>query len=126
MIMHPLHRLFLAAFAAAALSACRAPAPGQDELTLRAQQTLSSSFAIVDAFLAWEYASQPADPEIHAAAETLRRDFPSAHRLAAQLLRAWQASRTPDNRDALDRALKLLAELEDMAREQLKHQLSPQ
>ena len=125
MIMHPIHRFLLAAFAAAALTACRAPAPGQDELTLRAQQTLSSSFAIVDAFLAWEYASQPANPEIRAAADTLRRDFPPAHRLASQLLRAWQASRTPDNREALDRALKLLAALEDLAREQLKHQLSP-
>jgi hypothetical protein len=102
------------------LAACRAPAPGQDALTLRAQQMLAASFAVVDAFLAWEYAARPEEPEVRAAAELLRREFPPTHRLAAQLLRAWQTAGASDTRDALERTLKRLEALEDVAREHLR------
>lgn len=87
---------------------CSGVAPGEDPVVVRAQQTLAASFDAVDAFLRWERGAPGVAPDVRAAADRLRHDFPEAHRGAQRLLAAYQATRTEPARRDLDVALALL------------------
>lgn len=78
-------------------------APGADPVIVRSQQALEISFATVDKFVAWEYKNQKNVPkDVHAAAETLRREFPPMFRIARNLLAKYRASKDAEDRRLLE------------------------
>jgi hypothetical protein len=77
-------------------------APDADPVVVRSQQALEISLATVDKFVAWEYKnSSVTTPDVKAAAETLRREFPPMFRIASDLLRKYKASRDDETKRLL-------------------------
>jgi hypothetical protein len=77
-------------------------APDADPVVVRSQQALEISLATVDKFVAWEYKNRKVVvPEVKAAAETLRREFPPMFLIATDLLRKYKASRDDESRRLL-------------------------
>lgn len=78
-------------------------APGADPVVVRSQQVLEISFATVDKFVAWEYKNQKVvSKDVHAAAETLRREFPPIFRIARNLLAKYKVSKDAEDKRLLE------------------------
>lgn len=127
--MKPLRRLLAiaAAFALVALplgtvtivgTGCATTvAPGADPIVVNAERSIKIAFDTVDAFIRWERANEASVPvSVHAAAETLRREFPDKFRLARSVLRAYKTTnRGPEQKALLDTYLAELAALASKA-----------
>lgn len=73
--------------------------PGSEAFVVEAEKDIRTSFKIVDAFLQWEHLNRTtAGPDVTAAADKLRVDFPKWHASAQTVLRAYKTARTPESR----------------------------
>lgn len=89
--------------------------PGADPVVVNAERSIAVSKDIVHAFVtvdhenrAWFKANAP---DVHDAAETLRKKFPPAHNSAMALIRAYKRNRTPENKANMLTALSVLNQL---------------
>jgi hypothetical protein len=104
---------------------CSAIAPGNEAAVVRAEQTLTASFDVVDSFLQWERSVPDAPSDVRQVANTLRRDFPPSHRAAAALLKEYKVNRTPENKANLDTLLAVLRAAQSQATTLLAHYSTP-
>lgn len=120
--MKTLRLIALAAFLALA-PACATLQPGADPIAVRSEQTVSTAFNVIDAFLTLEHQhrelSKAKLPAVHAFAEFLRapvadngQTIPRGLALiqsANRVRLAYKANRTPDNHASMTAALSALA-----------------
>ena len=72
-------------------------------MVVKSQQALEISLAITDKFVAWELKNRKVvSPDVHAVAETLRKEFPPVFGIAMNLLKQYKASRDPETRRLLN------------------------
>lgn len=87
-----------------------------DPVAVRAEQTISSSYNIANALVRWEEANRDQlSDDVSAAADTVRADFPPAHRAALDALQAYKADRSVYAKDQLLRWLSTLTKLDEIA-----------
>ena len=78
-------------------------APDADPVVVRSQQALEISFATVNKFVKWEFEnSKRVSPDVHSAAETLRREFPPMFRIARDLLARYKTARDAESKRLLE------------------------
>lgn len=104
---------------------CSAIAPGNEAAVVRAEQTLTASFEVVDSFLQWERSVADAPDDLRQVANTLRRDFPPAHRAVAAIVREYKVNRTPELKANLDTLLAVLRAAQSQATTLLAHYSAP-
>ena len=87
-----------------------------DPVVVNAEKAIAISFDAIDSFLRWEH-SNPAvvTPQVHAAAQELRRKAPDAFRNARAVLRAYKTNRSPEQKALLDTWLATISELARVA-----------
>lgn len=78
-------------------------APDADPVVVKSQQALEISLAITDKFVAWERKNQKVvSPDVHAVAETIRKEFPPVFGIAMNLLKQYKLSRDPETKRLLN------------------------
>jgi hypothetical protein len=88
-----------------------AGAYGGDAVLYQADQTISTSFAVLDQFVTWEKSAAPTlvdQPQIHAAAERIRQEAPAWFAHAIAVRDAYAANKTAENAAALNVALAVI------------------
>ena len=91
-------------------------APGADPVVVRSQQVLEISFAAVDKFVEWEYKNRlNVSKDVHAAAETLRREFPPVFRISRTLLAKYRSSKDAEDKRLLENYLAKVKEYSTLA-----------
>jgi hypothetical protein len=106
--------LVIGALLAFGVTGCRSLAPGGpyegDKVVFQAETTITTSYELVDTFLAWEKENRTTLakwPEIRQAADAMRVAYPGYHKSAIALLEAYKSN--PGGDDAqLQRVLALL------------------
>ena len=92
------------------------PISQSEQLVVRAEQTISITFDIVDAFLLWEYHNRElAGADVRDIADKLRREAPAAFMTARSFLRAYKVNPSPQQAAAVERELGKLAEIASKA-----------
>lgn len=87
-------------------------APGADPVVVHAEQTLALARHALDAFVQYDHTHRAAVPkEVHAFAESVRREAPPKFRAALALLDAYHSNRSPENRATLETYVAALAAL---------------
>lgn len=103
--------------AALMLAGCASLAPDADPIVVRAEQSISISYETANGFVEWEEANRASVSEdVTDAADTLRADFPAAHRAALDALAAYKADRSAYAKDRLLQWLSTLAKFDEIAR----------
>lgn len=94
---------------------CAGVEPGSDPVVVNAERGLAVSVEVVQSFMNIDHAHRDwfkaNAPDVHAAAETLRRKFPSAHDSALALIKAYKRNRTPENKASMLTAMALVNQL---------------
>lgn len=68
-----------------------------DSIAVNADKTIAVAFVAIDEFLLWERQNESVvSPEIHQAAEALRREAPDAFRIARSVLRSYKERPNPE------------------------------
>jgi hypothetical protein len=99
------------------VSGCKALAPEADPVVVRAEQTISISYETANTFVQWEASNRESiPPDVTAAADTVRTDFPPAHRAALDALAAYKADRSAYAKDKLLQWLSTLAKFDEIAK----------
>lgn len=89
--------------------------PTGDPVAVRAEQTIQTSFTTVDTFLAFEHGQKNLPGSVQEAVDTLRTQYPPAHRAALDALAAYKRNRDAYATDTLNRWLATLLELAAIA-----------
>lgn len=80
-----------------------------DQILYSADQTIATTYDVLDAFLAWERANEAfVSADVHQAAEDLRKSAPGWFQSATTLRAAYALDPTPENRLKLQNALGIL------------------
>jgi hypothetical protein len=79
-----------------------------DKTLYQADQTIATSYAVLDSFLQWEKHVGRSKPDVHALAEQIRREGPNWFRSATAIRDAYAAEPTPEKRKSLQSALAIL------------------
>lgn len=94
---------------------CAAISPDADPVVVNAERGTTIAFETVDSFLALEHTYREwfrvNAPDVHAAAEKLRKEAPAAFASVNALRKAYKASRTPEARANLETALAVINQL---------------
>lgn len=89
-----------------------------DPVVVNSERAIGIAFDTIDGFLRWERASRGVvPPNVHAAAQSLRREAPDAFRNARAVLRAYKTNRSPEQKALLDTWIATLSELARVATE---------
>lgn len=87
------------------LTGCACLAPGQDPLTVRAEQATRMLYVTTDKFLEWEYKNRAQVAYLKPVADKLRRTVPGVLAVCRDALRAYKATKNSNTKSELALAL---------------------
>ena len=91
-------------------------APGADPVVVHAEQSLAVARHALDTFVQYDHAHRASVPrEVHAFAESVRKEAPAKFRAATAILDAYQANRSPENKATLETYVAALLALAEQA-----------